>query len=542
MISNRQEIAAGDRHRDSWLLYLIPLLLLILYRLLLAPYISDDAYISLRVASNLAQGYGFAFNPGDPVYVTTSPLWVMLLAGVQFITGDVILAARILGILFEAGSLLLLVRVGKEVTKSSVIGMIAALLLCVNPVFLITSGSGMEIALYLCMILLSVLFLLQGRYAPGLAFAALSVWVRSDGILILAGAILWVLYEMWSRRRQKTPSQFRPGSKQILISVILPLLILGGYALFGLLVFDTPIPTSVQRKGMTSPTLLSGEWFNGAWRTGREFLKVLIGKSGYWITALSPLLLALPFLAIGSWKMMASRNRKILPLFFMTLLYIAGFVGSGSEYARHFPWYFVPVLPLAALLTGVGIRWFGSFISGLIPSLKRAALPVAISLIILWGFFNWYAIEKSTEILARSEVGPDERERLYGAAATWAGRWLDDGAVVAGNEIGALGFFLPHTISMLDMYGILRKPEDLERSWIKLVREVQPEAVLVRELFDNREEIEREMPGAYIWHRFRTLDIGLRSDLTSKGTTRLDELPRIYDSIDMFEEPMLNKR
>ncbi len=520
----------------AFVFYLLPLLLLAAYRLLLPGYLCDDAYISLQTAAHLAQGQGFGFNAGEAVYVTTSPLWVVLLAGARVITGDVVTAASILGFLFEAGTLLLMVRLGEEITGKKIIGTTGAVLLCVNPVFIITSGSGMEVSLYLCTILLSLLFLLKRDYIHGLIVAAAAVWVRIDGVLLLAAAILWTLFDLWRQARQ--PEWKAAENRRLTVpKLLIPLSILGGYVLFGLLLFDTAIPTSVQRKGMTSSSPLSGEWLLGAWRTGREFLKVVIGRSGYWITGLSPLILTVPFLLYGGWKAFAERNRKMVPLILFTLIYIAGFVGSGSEYARHFPWYFVPILPTVALLTAFGFeRSFRGLITSR-PGLHRWGVPLSLFLLLLWGGVNFPAIHHSQELLLAGGDGPGERERVYGAGAVWIGRYLPEDAVVAGNEIGALGFFLPSNIHVLDMYGILRRPEDLERSWIDMVRERRPEAVLVRENFENREEIEREMPGEYRWHRFRTLDIGLRTDLAPAIESHLDELPEIYDTLNLHAEP-----
>lgn len=43
-------------------------------------YVTDDTFIHLQYARHLAHGQGFVFNPGEPVYGSTSPLWVVLLA------------------------------------------------------------------------------------------------------------------------------------------------------------------------------------------------------------------------------------------------------------------------------------------------------------------------------------------------------------------------------------------------------------------------------------------------------------------------------
>ncbi|HKW50623.1 MAG TPA: hypothetical protein VJQ53_02725, partial [Candidatus Eisenbacteria bacterium] len=51
-------------------------------------YLTDDTFIHLQFAKNLIGGHGFAFNAGEPTYGSTSPLWVLLLAGVgRFVPG-----------------------------------------------------------------------------------------------------------------------------------------------------------------------------------------------------------------------------------------------------------------------------------------------------------------------------------------------------------------------------------------------------------------------------------------------------------------------
>ncbi len=56
------------------------LLLLVLARAL-GGYLTDDTYIFLRYARNIAEGNGAVFNLGERVEGFTSPLWTFLLAG-----------------------------------------------------------------------------------------------------------------------------------------------------------------------------------------------------------------------------------------------------------------------------------------------------------------------------------------------------------------------------------------------------------------------------------------------------------------------------
>src|SRR5438477_8755369 len=41
----------------------------------------DDGYITLRYAANIAEGRGFVYNVGEPVWGTTTPLLALVLSG-----------------------------------------------------------------------------------------------------------------------------------------------------------------------------------------------------------------------------------------------------------------------------------------------------------------------------------------------------------------------------------------------------------------------------------------------------------------------------
>src|SRR5438046_9867472 len=47
----------------------------------------DDSWIHLHFARNLAEGHGFAYNPGVPVAGSTAPLWTLVLAGAFALLG-----------------------------------------------------------------------------------------------------------------------------------------------------------------------------------------------------------------------------------------------------------------------------------------------------------------------------------------------------------------------------------------------------------------------------------------------------------------------
>jgi hypothetical protein len=49
-------------------------------------YCVDDGFIFARIATNLVEGNGWSFNPGNPANAITSPLWLALLAIVALVT------------------------------------------------------------------------------------------------------------------------------------------------------------------------------------------------------------------------------------------------------------------------------------------------------------------------------------------------------------------------------------------------------------------------------------------------------------------------
>ena len=57
----------------------------------------DDAWIHLHFARNLAEGAGFAYNPGRPVAGSTAPLWTLLLAAGAVGVGASVGLAKSLG-------------------------------------------------------------------------------------------------------------------------------------------------------------------------------------------------------------------------------------------------------------------------------------------------------------------------------------------------------------------------------------------------------------------------------------------------------------
>jgi len=164
-------------------------------------FVVDDTFISLRYAENFANGHGLVYNPGERVEGYSNFLWVILISAVisAFPDVDAFSAARILGIVSSAATILLLTAISSRLHPRLVLGnTIAALLLACSNSFAIWSVAGLE-ATFFALTIAIALFAFSSdaetrrtTLIAGLA-ATLPSLVRADGFIIfflLTGARL----------------------------------------------------------------------------------------------------------------------------------------------------------------------------------------------------------------------------------------------------------------------------------------------------------------------------------------------------------------
>jgi len=512
---------------EAILLYGFPIGLLIIFRFLLPAILCDDAYITFKTAVNFASGNGLIFNQGERVYLLTTPLWAFLLAAGRMLFSDVAIAAKILGVLFELLFLCSTVYLGYSLTGSRKAGLLAAVLMCTNPVSLLTGFSGMELPLYLLLLNISFILLSRGRYTWSLVFAAIAVWARFDGILLFAIVLGSTIYAQL-KKGGNTPWRVIPG-------LIPSILLVAAYFIFGLLYYGDLIPVSVQRKVLAGPPLFSVMWAKWAFLVFRELINAFNGKSAYWYVAGTPFWLVWIPLAIGLFTLPVARRSKIIPIVLYIIIYAAALVGSGNSYATNFPWYFVPILPGLYVLSAYGVVW--------LLSLCVRRLPTVSANIVQWGLVTAIAVIWSAVLFAPlhkdamnlSGISGD-RERMYGAVSIWLGNHLGNGACIAANEIGAIGFFSRPDIAILDMFGLLREREERLAGFVDLIRKHRPEAIVTLEQFNYREKIDEELNEDYFWFKVKNLEIGLRADISPMLQKHFNELQGIYDALDVGKE------
>jgi arabinofuranosyltransferase len=529
----RRRRGAGRRNstwvmlKKDWVAYAVPLALLGILKAALHVGLCDDAFITLRVAENLATGRGMVFNPSEYIYICTTPAWALLIAAGRVVLGDTTLAVKVLGTIFEATLLISMVRLSSDGAFGKATGVLAGILLLTNPAFVLTSFSGMELPLALtCLVVVSDC-VVRRRFTTATLLAGFLPWIRFDGVVPLAATLALTV---WLQR-----GDLRTKPLHVARSLAPATLGVASHAIFGLVLFHNWVPTSVRAKALTAPKPLSADWLEGALRVGTEFASEVIGQSAHWYIHTTPFVV-LPLLsAAGAYFLFSRKDSTLVPLLVLTGAHVLAFIGSGSSYAIHFPWYFVPILPACSLLGGAGLAGVSAWAANRFPALGTNVGRAVLCMVFLVG---WVAVAKPSIEADAEEVRKtwEDRERAYAATAVWAGEHLGKHALIAANEIGAIGYYLPPDDSILDLFGLLRTNDTLKTDYVDLVRDRKPECILTKLGFSYKKPIEAALPDQYSWFRFRNVGIGVRSDLANDARPSNRAIQALYKSVAMNRE------
>ena len=119
------------------------LLVLIVVRVYLYGWVTDDAFITFRSVINFINGDGLVYNIGERVQSYTHPLWFLILSGFAFFDTNLYFLSITLGLLFTTLMLLYLKKLF-QVTSSVTALIVAFILLFNSDIFLQFSTSGLE--------------------------------------------------------------------------------------------------------------------------------------------------------------------------------------------------------------------------------------------------------------------------------------------------------------------------------------------------------------------------------------------------------------
>lgn len=415
-----------------WLLVLLFTALNLLHISRLGP--NDDAYITYRVARNLAQGIGPVYNPGEQVLTVTTPGYALLLAAVSPLSSDFVLLALLLNglALLAVGALLI------DLSRTTLAAAVAVTLTLTFS--LLSEALGMETPLYLAAILAAFAAYRratntaadarnQDRWLMATATAAAAAFLlRPDGLLVaLAIGIHWLV-----TARPRTRS--RSGAEWKALTVYA--LLVAPWLLFATAYYGSPVPNTLAAKATQALALAIPRWGAG-----------LLTAAGDW-ALLTPVaaVLALVGLALA----LIRRRVDRLPLLLWAALFVVGHVLLG---VRSYFWYYVPLMPVAALLAGDAVAATADWLAARLAGRDHARLIhtglmtglVALALLPLFPAAT--ALAQQPELRRREEAYLQTAETLRTLC-------VESDPVVGVAEIGLIGYV--SNCRIVDFAGLLQ--------------------------------------------------------------------------------------
>jgi len=375
----------------------------------------EDAYITFRFARNLANNLGFVYNTGQPIYGSTTPLFVLLMAGwLRIFPHFVIFGASMFGLLAGLASIMLAWKLLDDVRiePSRVFPVIGVLILS-DKLWMHDMG-GMETPLVVCAMMASYWMLVRNKLVWSGVFAGILLWVRIDGVFWIAVLVLaaWVI-------NRRIPYPFLAATAL----VYLP------WVIFAVITFGSPIPYTIVAKWQAyygTGHLPFWPNFLTVMRWITPFSLPNLSESGLMVAAVITLL----FSFIGTLTCRRKSWLMVLPVF--CLEEMLRLVLLGETYESR---YFVPLYWTLMLLFGLGV---GEVLCRLSRWFTRKKL-IGISCLAVYGFISlFYSVRMA-------QLSKDAQYYMHELSRQKIGLWLDENtpesSTVFLEPLGYIGFY-----------------------------------------------------------------------------------------------------
>lgn len=369
---------------------------------------TDDAFIQLAYARNVARHGTWGLIPDRLANTATSPLNVLLTAAFTPVF-DSALAASVWVTAIELIVLFaLLLLISQRLFHGWFFGVFASMAYLSNP--LLMSTLGLESTLFATATIASMYFLIARRWRALAAALAVLTLARPDGLLLFLICVLFV-----------------PGSARTRIAcALIYAALLAPWHLYSWLVLGSFVPDTLVIK--------IGQ---GAWREGMTFVSGLRVYLGVYplATAASFLLLPLAVLAIGRMPSAARPVAGVLAAY-AVLHFLCYAVLRVPPYHWYYVHQMIPAVFLGSLGAAASADRLASSVSRSMRSLRWliAGLPVTGMLGVIWtqGFPLTEAPIHTNWAL----------HRQYKEAGLWLNSHLDPATVVTvDGEVGTLAFY-----------------------------------------------------------------------------------------------------
>lgn len=397
-------------------------------------YLTDDTFIHLQYASNLAAGHGLVFNQGERVYGCTSPLWVALIADGMTLGFDGLHVARVLGFLATLWSVALFLQLMRRNLKTPALCAVATVAWAGHAWMLRWSLSGMETPLAVALVLAGFVAFTEGktwgaRPVRTGALWALAALTRPEAALLLG---LWGVFLL-------VDTDSRAGVRRLVFGALPPLAIYGTWLLFARVYFGNALPQTLMAKASGSAGI--EVQLENLWRQVR-----IVGATD----GLMALLLILALLAgsarVWTWRPVTQRAQRLLPWVWVVLvpaLYVARGVPVLSRYL-------LPLLPILSWLAWRAVECW---------SLGKDATPRTVRRTVVLGTALAALVLIQNLAVYSSTVLPQVRSFSAGLQSSLIplGRWLRENtpkrSAIATPDIGAIGYFSNRRV--VDLAGLV---------------------------------------------------------------------------------------
>ncbi len=409
----------------------------------------DDAWIHLHFARNLAEGAGFAYNPGRPVAGSTAPLWTLLLAGGAGVAGASVVTAKVLGVACALGAGVLTRRAAQAWGAPPGVALVAGVaLLWAGPIAW-GALSGMEVTLAALLVAGVLVAHAADRAWLTAALAALAVTARPEAALLIPFLLL-----------------SRPLSAARLVAfVLVPAVVIAPMVAFSYATVGAPYPATAAAK--VEGGLIG--WLGGL----REPLAMTLALRPWaflceWASWLALTHVLLPLLLLPGIVMAWRRGGRALGVVALALLahplgmaLAAPYRGPGFQEGR----YSIHLLPLAIVVIAVGL-------GAAVERRRRVAL-------LAWLALALWALVPAAQ---RYAWGVQNIEAMQVRLGHWVAANTSPRARLAVNDVGAIAYVSRREV--VDLMGLVT-PEILpyrrqgEEGVIRFVGQACPDYVII---------------------------------------------------------------
>ncbi len=411
----------------------------------------EDGLIIARIVRNFVEGHGLVFNEGTRASTATSPLFAWAAALLACAGLSPIAAAKILGAIagaVTAGVMALWLR--RE--SSSAPAFAGALVFALFPPAVAYSVGGMETAVYTLACFAALIQITKRASRSALAWGAVSVLLRPDGLIALAVVSFFALRDL------RNPEDRRK--------------VISGMALAGAMIVLGAAAHRLYYGAWVPQTMIAKSVAYEIW-PGRNTLRYL-----HRMFLSQPYGLPLYVLAgIGLFR--TRRWKRWAPLLVWYIVYHLAFFLR----ARFFSWYLQPPLAVLTAFAGAAVADFLDILGRRRPSLRRWVPAAAAVAILVAGLAAcaWYARGRRLYQL--------REETVRMAAGCWLDAHADPSERVFTESLGYIGYYCRNPIvdwpglaepGVIDLLRRRRLRGRRLDGYLAVIREFQPRWLVLR--------------------------------------------------------------